>query len=251
MSAKKQLLDPLGTLCKLIALNFNDINTKISIQNHVLTLQEPTGYQFLVRMVNGDGRENISELYYAIIRIIKWYLLPQYKKIESEQNNEMLVQLIDLPVQILDEHIHGSNAEEIAHSDVLIKLIRYMCNGFRKLQKTYEYGNVMLALQFYINLLEDGIKGIYDDSKLPSYILEKDNEFQNLLDYDKLKNFWDVKKLKRICELYDNCFKLKTDIETPETTKRALINGYLESIHAMLEITDREFQDLIMNSNKG
>ena len=64
MSVKKQLLDPLGTLCKLISLSFSEINTKISIQNHVLSIQKPYNYQFVLRMINGDGRENISELFY-------------------------------------------------------------------------------------------------------------------------------------------------------------------------------------------
>lgn len=75
MSIKTQLLDPLGSFCKLIALNFSEHNTKISIHNHVLTLQRPDTLQFLVRMVNGDGKENVSELFYIIVRIIKWYLL--------------------------------------------------------------------------------------------------------------------------------------------------------------------------------
>lgn len=220
MSVKKQLLDPLGTLCKLVSLNFSEINTKISIHNHSLTLQKPYNYQFMIRWVNGDGKENVSELYHVIIRVIKWYLL-------DENNNEIY------------------NCEDLK------RLIRYLCNAFRKLQETYEYGNVILAIQFYINIMEDAVNGNYNDNKLPKYILDKEKEYENLLDYDKLKNFWKYDKLKRICELYDLCFKVYNTEDMPLIEKEALINGYIQSIQSILELMDIEFQKLIQNSTKG
>lgn len=219
---KKQLLDPLGTICKLVALNFHEQHTKISIQNHILTLQKPNNYQFLLRIYNGDGRENISEIYHAIVRVIQWYLIPE----QNEQN-------------------------KISNSNVLKKMLRYLCIGLKKLQETYEFGNVVLAIQFYINLLEDGLEGRFNESRLPKYIVDTEEDYQNLLDFGKLKNFWDIKKLSRICDLYDNCFKLSVDLETPDKTRDALIHGYLESVGAILEITDVEFQKLLENSAKG
>jgi len=221
MSAKKQLLDPLGTLCKLVSLNFSEINTKISIHNHSLSLQKPYNYQFMVRWVNGDGKENVSELYHVISRVIKWYML------------------------------NDNDNSEIYNCDELKRLVRYLCNAFRKLQETYEYGNVILAVQFYINIMESAINGNYNDNMLPKYILDKEKEYENLLDYDKLKNFWKYDKLKRICELYDACFKVYNSEDMILIEKEALINGYLQSIQSILEITDGEFHKLIQNSTKG
>lgn len=226
---KNQLIDPLGTLCKLVALNFNEKNTKISIQNHLLLIQRPYNYQFLIRLCNGDGRENISELYYVIIRIIKWYIMPEIEEDKSSENLNYL---------------------EISKCEEFKKMINYLCSGFRKLQETYEYGNVVLALQFYINLLEDAKNNIYDDNKLPNYLLIKEQEYKNFLDYDKLKNFWDIKNIKRICELYDNCFKIYLDDNIPNNKKDKIINGYLKSIDAIIDITDQEFQNLIVNNSK-
>lgn len=226
MSVKKQLLDPFGTLCKLISLNFSELNTKISIHNHILSLQKPYGYQFVVRMINGDGRENISELFYAIVRIIKWYLVA------------------DIP----------NNSEEnwvaIAKNNEIKRLVQYVCMALRKLQETYEFGNVVLAIQFYINILEDAINGNFDDNKLPKYIMDLDCEYETLIDYDKLRNFWEYKKLKRICELYDECYKVVND-DIGNSERVALIDGYLKSINAVLEIADTEFQKLLVNSSKG
>ncbi len=228
MNMKKQLLDPLGTVCKLVSLNFNKKKTKIGIHDHILILQKPDSYQWLLRLYYGDGRENISELYHAIVRVIRWYLMG-----EDEED---------------------SNCNAIVHSPVLKKMIKYMCDAMKKLQETYEFGNVVLSLQFYINILETGLEGGFKESMLPKYIIDKDKEFETLLDYNKIKNLWDIKRLQRICELYDNCFKIYNEEEDDgiDDDKRiALIDGYLRSIGAILDITDNEFQKLIQNSKKG
>lgn len=223
MSGHKQLLDPLGTICKLISLNFSELNTKISIQNHAISLQKPYHYQFALRMINGDGRENISELFYIIWQIICWYL-------------------IDVDIETHENWIQISKSEEIK------KLVKYTCCALRKLQETYEFGNVVLAIQYYINILEDAVNGIYDNRRLPQCVLDKESESDNFVDYDKLKNFWDYKKLQRVCDLYDKCFTVYADI-LPTIEKNALINGYLKSINAILDLTDSEFQKLLINSN--
>lgn len=244
-SMKKQLLDPLGTLCRLVALNFSEIHTKVSVHNHILTLQKPSDYQSIIRLYNGDGRENISELYYVIIRVVKWFLVPE------NDIHEIMGTEFDSENSEDKKHMNNINAFELSQSEKLHKMVKYLCDAFKKLQETYEYGNVILALQFYINLLEDGLEGRYNDNHLPKYILETEKEYETLLDYDKLKNLWDIKKISRICELYDCCFNIYEDPDTPQDKKRPIIEGYLRSIDAILDITDKEFQKLITNSNRG
>ena len=232
MSVKKQLLDPLSSLCKLISLNFSEINTKLRIHNHILSVQKPYSYQtiqYIMRRFGRDGMENISELFYVIIRVIKWYLVDY--NIDNELSNNNWV------------NIHKSNE--------IKRLVRYVCNALRKLQATYEYGNVVLSIQFYINIMEAAIEGNYNDNMLPQFILDKEQEYENLLDYDKLRNFWNYDKLKRICELFDECFKVYNADDITIIEKEALINGYLQSINSILELTDNEFQKLIQNSSKG
>ena len=360
MNMNKQLLDPLGTMCKLIALNFNEISTKMSIQDHVLTLQEPSGYQFLVRLYNGDGRENISELYYVIIRLIKWYLVDDRHEnklnneianidmiTENDDNNDDIIghvctdmdddkkntyviedyddededivcdrnnhndtnssntnnthndntnsdntnsdntnsnnthsdnthsdnthsdNVVALDININNNNnnnktlpgnirkninkgtINQGNANKILNSEEIRKMITYLCNAFRKLQVTYGHGNVVLALQFYINILENGLDGKYDDSRLPQYLLQKELEYDNLLDYSKLKNLWDFTRIQRICKLYESCFNTLKDDGLNSITQDAYIKGYLKSIETILETADRDFQNLIQNSRRG
>ena len=244
---KKQLLDPIGTLCKLVALNFKKVNTKISIKNHMLALQKPTDYQFLVRWYNHDGKENISELYYAITRLIEWYLVPTISDIEEESSyNSSSDEDKDSK-----EKVDNTNSEAISKSPELRKMVKYLCDAFRKLQETYEIGNVVLSLQFYINLLEDGLNNKYDKSRLPKFLVNKEQKYENLLDYEKIKNLWDAKKLKRVCELYDSCYNIDKESESDENTKTAFVHGYLRSIDTILQTTDNEFNNLIINSNKG
>lgn len=252
MSLKKQLLDPLGTLCKIVALNFSELNTKISIHDHILSLHKPDNYNYqsLIRMLNGDSKENVSELFYAIMRIIKWYLSNQEQK---KQNNNKNKYNSDSDVEeiVNSEPQSNENWVAIAESDEIKRLILYACKALRKLQETYEYGNVILAVQFYINILEDAVTGNFNDKKLPKYITNKEQEYANLLDYDKLKNFWDYKKLKRICDLYDSVFSVYADNEMPNLERNALVDGYMRSINSVLKLMDNDFQKLIQNSSKG
>ena len=228
MSNKKQLLDPLGTTFKLISLNFHELHTKISIQNHTLSIQGPNKYQPLMRILNGDARENISELYYVIVRLIKWYLIEPNNINESKENWIIINQ-----------------------SNEIKKLINFLCISLKKLQETYEYGNVVLAIQFYINLIEDTLNNNFSESKLPQNIIDNNVDDATFLDFNKLKNFWDYQKIKRICEAYNNCFQILNDNNETNNNKKLLIDGYLGSINATLYMMDSEFQTLMTNSNRG
>lgn len=281
MSMKKQLLDPLGTLCKLAALNFSELHTKISIHDHILTLHRPDSYQSMIRLINGDSKENVSELFYAIMRVVKWYLsepvvnskpkseqfpskpMSDRSSDESEEydvfggspsNNSPPINSPPVnnfnPEPILN-NIGDEKWVAISKSQEIRRIVMYACDALRKLQETYEYGNVILAIQFYINILEDAVDGRFTDRKLPKYIIKKEQEYFNLLDYDKLKNFWDYKKLKMICELYDTCFSVYQDTEMPESEKTALVAGSMHTINSILKLTDTDFQKLIQNSSKG
>jgi hypothetical protein len=233
MSDHKQLLDPIGTMCKLVALNFCDNNTKISIHNHVITFQEPDKLQWLVRSCYGDGRENISELYYVIVKLILWFL------VEDDTIS-------------LDTCILNSNNSKIRQSDEIKRMVGYLCNALTKLQLlTYQYGNVTLALQYYINILTSAVDEGFSEILLPKHLREQDKINDNLLDLDKLKNLWELKDIKRICELYDNCFALLSSEEEDNSNKQSLIQSYLKSIDSILKITDDKFQKLIRNSSNG
>jgi hypothetical protein len=231
-TSKTQLLDPIGTLCRLTSLNFRPVGTKIGINNHVAIIQLPGGTQWLERYINGDDRDNISELFYSITRVVEWYIIPFYsmKNVKLESSRTF-------------DSNEPSKKEVDAFWKYLDKLCNNVCLALKKMQQTYSNGNVVLALQYYILLLEDAQNGTYNIKRLPSCYVDK--EQKNFLDYDKIKGLWNCKKLKEICDLYDKCFDASNSNDSMK------VDGYLLAIDKLLEQSDNEFKNLIKGNNMG
>jgi hypothetical protein len=230
---KRQLLDPIGSICHIVSLIFKPLNTKIGINNHAIKIQESNILQWLDRYWNGDNRENISLLYNIVVRVIEWYILPLSGKYQVEPHGEFK-----------DEH------ERKKFWLCLEKMCNFLCLAFDKLQQTYYTGpiptNVVTTIQYYINIIQDSINGTYTPSKLPKCIHESENK--NFLDYDKIKILWNSEKLKQICDLYEKCFeKMNSD----DKTREEQIDGYMQAIYKLLSIHDNQFRDLVSFSNEG
>jgi hypothetical protein len=84
---KRQLLDPIGTMCHIVSLAFKPLNTKIGISNHAVIIQESNRLQWFERYWYGDNRENISLLYNIVVRIIEWYIIPLSGKYVDQSGN--------------------------------------------------------------------------------------------------------------------------------------------------------------------
>ena len=212
---KDQLLDPISTICRLILLNFKPPNTKIGIYDHALILQEPTMKQPFIRYYYGDNRGNISILYFVIVRLIKWYI---------------------------------NDKEDTGYHLNIKKLVKYLCSALKILQTTYTYGNAVLTLQYYINLLDVSINDNFDDNMLPECIKDKENDLTNLLDYEKIKNLWNSDKINDICDLYDKCFNALKCNDEYEIKK---IGSYVLAIDNLLTLNENEFKILVKSNSKG
>ena len=237
---KKQLLDPIGTMCHIVSLAFKPLNTKIGINNHAVIIQESNYFQFIDRYWNGDNRENISLLYNIVIRIIEWYIVPLSDKYKNK----------------IEFEIDPTGFDNLTEDDKLLfwkcleKMIAFCCMAFEKLQYTYYSGpiptNVVLATQFFINTLRDSLSGTYSRKNLPRCMVEGEN--RNFIDYDKIKLLWSGTKLQKIIDLYEKCFiTLKSD----DKYKEDQIEGYMSAINKLLSIHDEEFRKLIFFSNEG
>lgn len=222
-------------------MNFCDSNTKISIHDHIVALDENDQFQWIMRSLNKDSKENISELYYVIVRLIIWYINVDYTNYDNTNGN--------YTSEITDKF---NNATKICNSEEIRRMIQYLCLAFNKLQiLTYKYGNVVFALQYYINLLTSALNNTFDFKLLPIHLQEFNDSYDNLLDLNKLKNLWEIRDVQRICELYDNCFGVLNDTHLNSATQQSIINSYLKSINSILEIADIKFKNLIKNNNNG
>jgi len=245
-NCKRQLLEPITSLCRLILLNYYPKGTKVGINNHGVEIHQNNDSgsyiaMFLLasyRLRNNDSRENIYELYTTVIHLIEWYIIPLYCNI-----NEQDISVYAIP----DGKTHTFNKSILqisrddaqAYLNVIKKLCTLLNTAFCKLQDTYENGNVVLALQYYINVINDSLDGKYNIEKLPRGVTSSEN--QNFLDYDKLMNLWNYESINEIYELYDKCSKLPPDNEK--------IKGYVTAIVKILDISDDTFRNLISESN--
>ena len=145
----------------------------------------------------------------------------------------------------------NNTMNKIAKSKEFRKMIRYLCDALSNLQKTYKSGNVILAIQYYINMLNDGLDGKFYERYLPVYLVELNKKYETLLDYNKIKSLWNVKDIERICQLYDHCYDVQYDKGMTSEMKKTYINGYLTSVNIILQKIDKDFRKLVINSNKG
>jgi hypothetical protein len=208
MTTKKQYIDPICALCRIAMLNFKSINTKIGVSDYTINVQDPTLAQSLWRRYNGDGKEDIFELFQLITHVIAWFLVPNQKT-------------------KVDDHFVTE----------LKKMIKYTCSGLEHLQNTYKTGNVILTLQYYINLLSDGLNGTFEIRRLPTCLVD-DIWIDSPLKV-KIMNLWDYERLQRVCAMYDNCFK-ELQINNTE-----IIDGYLLAIEQLLNTYEHEFRCIV------
>jgi len=229
---KRQLLDPIGSICHIVSLTFKPLNTKIGINNHAIIIQESNLFQWLDRYWNGDNRENISLLYNIVVRVIEWYIIPLSGKYKDNISKDL------------------TDEERKKFWICLEKICKFLCTAFNKLQQTYYTGpiptNVVTTIQYYINIIKDSLDGTYSSDRLPKCI--NDSENKNFLDYDKIKILWNGEKLKQICDLYEKCFE---KLDSNEKTKDDQIAGYMQAVDKLLSIHDNQFRELINYSNEG
>ena len=81
---KNFILEPLTVIFRLSLLQYKDKGTKISIRDNSIQYQLPTYDQGLIRMIEGDTREDLHNLYHPILKCIEWYSYESYQFIYDE-----------------------------------------------------------------------------------------------------------------------------------------------------------------------
>ena len=81
---KNLILEPLTVIFRLSLLQYKDKGTKISIRDNSIQYQLPTYDQGLIRMIEGDTREDLHNLYHPLLKCIEWYPYESYQFIYDE-----------------------------------------------------------------------------------------------------------------------------------------------------------------------
>lgn len=79
-SDKRQFLDPISTISRIILLHFSPPKTKIRILDHTVHLVLDNYTEIVYRNLYRDNRADICVLFPIFIRFIELYLLDKQKK---------------------------------------------------------------------------------------------------------------------------------------------------------------------------
>ena len=188
---KRQLLDPIGSICHIVSLTFKPLNTKIGINNHAIIIQESNLFQWLDRYWNGDNRENISLLYNIVIRVIEWYIIPLSDKYKTKINKDDM-----------------NETEREKFWICLEKMCTFLCLAFDRLQHTYYTGpiptNVVTTIQYYI------IKILWNGEKLKQICDLYEKCFEKLNSNEKTKEdqiAGYMQAVDKLLSIHDNQFR--------------------------------------------
>tara|TARA_B100000963_G_scaffold314163_1_gene292551 strand:- start:277 stop:903 length:627 start_codon:yes stop_codon:yes gene_type:complete len=80
---KNLILEPFCVILRLAILQYKDKGTKLSVNKNSIQYQEPSGQGF-VRMLGGDCREDLHNLYHPILKSIVWYPYEEYQLFYDE-----------------------------------------------------------------------------------------------------------------------------------------------------------------------
>lgn len=282
------LLDPLCTMTRLIQLNFIN-NAKICIHNHIVMIQEPSPYTSITRSIYGDSRNDIGDLYYAIIRLIKWFIIENddnkiyndihNQEILDEKNIDDLIEsdennndentksgsikstdsgkFIDKYIKKKEKNMLNDNEftvlQLISNNKKFKKLVKYLISGLEKMQETYKNGGiVVLTLQYYKNIIVSALENTFIDNMLPqTFDNIEECQSKNFLDYNKIKNFWDIRDIEYICGLYEECFVIQKNEFLTKEQKNTYITGKIKNVNSILQMYEDKFILLISNNKRG
>ena len=81
---KNLILEPLCVIFRLAILKYKPPKTKLSIRDNSIIYQEDTYGQGFLRMIEGDTREDLHNLYHPILKSIEWYPCDTHKFLYDE-----------------------------------------------------------------------------------------------------------------------------------------------------------------------
>ena len=144
---KNFILEPLTVIFRLSMLQYKDKGTKISIRDNSIHYQPPSYGQGIIRMIDGDTREDLHNLYHPILKCVEWYPYESYQFIYNE-----CIKGID---------ILNSNYE--IHST-----IKHTLNHYIDVIRSKDTTNISRCVE--INPVIDSLKEIWVHSEIQSAI---------------------------------------------------------------------------------
>ena len=107
---KKIILEPISCIFRLILLIYMEEGTKISISNNSIQYNNPGLTQGLLRNMNGDGRDDLHNLYNPLLKSLEWY-----PPNNIDQENKRYTYFYQKCIQGIDILLKSYEKETIIH----------------------------------------------------------------------------------------------------------------------------------------
>lgn len=150
MKEKKEknfILEPLTVIFRLSMLQYKDTGTKISIRDNSIHYQPPYYSQGIIRMIDGDCREDLHNLYHPILKCVEWYPYESYQFIYDECIKGL---------NILNDNYENNST------------IKHTLNHYIDVIRNYNTTNISRCVE--INPVIDSLKEIWVHSEIQSAI---------------------------------------------------------------------------------
>ena len=182
MTQKKEknlILEPLTVIFRLAILKYKPPYTKLSIKDNGIVYQENTYDQGFIRMMEGDCREDLHNLYHPILKCVEWYSQDSYKFLYDEciTGLNILNSVYDRNSTIrhtISHYISVIQNKENIDEDVDINPI------IDKLKEVWEFSEIQSAISLLKLIHDDVNRDIYLES-LELILHNKESFIHNLL----------------------------------------------------------------------
>lgn len=176
---KNLILEPLCVIFRLAILKYKPPKTKLSIRDNSIIYQEGTYDQGFLRMIEGDTREDLHNLYHPILKSIEWYSYDTYKFLYDEciiglnmlnsvyDRNSTIRHTISHYVSVIENK--GVQDEEIIINPIIDKL-----------KEIWTFSEIQSAISLLKLISEDINQTTYLNS-LELILLDKEVYIHNLL----------------------------------------------------------------------
>ena len=176
---KNLILEPLTVIFRLAILKYKPPYTKLSIRDNSIVYQENTYDQGLIRMMEGDTREDLHNLYHPILKSIEWYPHDKYQFIYEECiiGLSILNSVYDRNSTIrhtISHYISVIQNKGVSDEEIIINPI------IDKLKEVWEFSEIQSAISLLKLIQEDINRDIYLES-LELILHNKEIFIHNLL----------------------------------------------------------------------
>lgn len=173
---KNIILEPISCIIKLVLLDYKTEGTKISISNNSIDYYEPSQFQGILRNINGDGREDLHNIYNPLVKAVDWYppseskiykyfyekcIVGLNKLITCYEKESTISRTLELYCKILQDSLSEKKPDIENGLDESVKTSSPLLDQIKDFWKREEIEMIFSLLQIIENSKDENEKNTY------------------------------------------------------------------------------------------